>query len=305
MGVMRMGYAHIRVTDMAEAKKHYTETLGMKHVADHDGKLYMKGWDEWDHHSVVLEEGGVGLVKFGFKVQTLDDLAAIEKKGQAFGDCKVERMSKGDNFEVGDGVRFTTPGEHVIEIYHDMTYVGNEVGFVNPEAWPRDKKGVAVPALDHALIVCQDPTLSESFFREVMGFYPTERVQPEVDSKDCMATWMSAGEKIHDIAILGGPEQGKLHHFAFQLEDWSAILHAADLFSMDDVSIDIGPTRHGITRGQTIYFFDPSGNRNEVFAGGYRAYPDRPCVVWTPDQLGKGIFYHDRELNEAFTSVWT
>jgi len=26
-----------------------------------------------------------------------------------------------------------------------------------------------------------------------------------------------------------------------------------------------GPTRHGITRGQTIYFFDPSGNRNESF----------------------------------------
>jgi catechol 2,3-dioxygenase len=31
------------------------------------------------------------------------------------------------------------------------------------------------------------------------------------------------------------------------------------------------PARHGITRGTTIYFFDPAGNRNEVFAGlGYR-----------------------------------
>jgi hypothetical protein len=44
---------------------------------------------------------------------------------------------------------------------------------------------------------------------------------------------------------------------------------------MDDVPIDIGPTRHGITRGTTIYFFDPSGNRNEVFAGlGYRVHHD-------------------------------
>ena len=24
-----------------------------------------------------------------------------------------------------------------------------------------------------------------------------------------------------------------------------------------------------LTRGKTIYFFDPSGNRNEAFAGGY------------------------------------
>ena len=80
---------------------------------------------------------------------------------------------------------------------------------------------------------------------------------------------------------------------------------AADLFSMDDVPIDVGPTRHGITRGQTVYFFDPSGNRNEVFAGGYLAYPDRPMHVWTPEALGKGVFYHSRELNDAFTSVLT
>ena len=75
---------------------------------------------------------------------------------------------------------------------------------------------------------------------------------------------------------------------------------------MDDVPIDIGPTRHGITRGTTIYFFDPAGNRNEVFAGlGYRVHPDFPTINWTVDQLAKGIFYHARELNDAFTSVFT
>lgn len=137
MGVLRMGYAHVRVTDLAEAKKHYTYTLGMKVTAEDGNKVYLKGWDEWDHHSVVIEEGGVGVVKFGFKVEKLEDLARFEKQGQAFGDCIVERMSKGDNLEVGDGVRFTTPGEHVIEVYHDMSSVGNEVGFHNPEAWPR------------------------------------------------------------------------------------------------------------------------------------------------------------------------
>ena len=35
------------------------------------------------------------------------------------------------------------------------------------------------------------------------------------------------------------------------------------------------------------------------------AYPDRPMHVWTPDALGKGVFYHARELNDAFTSVLT
>ena len=45
--------------------------------------------------------------------------------------------------------------------------------------------------------------------------------------------------------------------------------------------IDLGPGRHGITRGTTIYFFDPSGNRLETF-GGYTAYqmaPDTQAIT--------------------------
>ena len=38
---------------------------------------------------------------------------------------------------------------------------------------------------------------------------------------------------------------------------------------------------------------------------GYTAYPDRPTVSWTPDSLGKGIFYIQRELNDRFTTVMT
>ncbi|HCE76743.1 MAG TPA: catechol 2,3-dioxygenase, partial [Dehalococcoidia bacterium] len=55
----------------------------------------------------------------------------------------------------------------------------------------------------------------------------------------------------------------------------------------------------------TIYFFDPSGNRNEVFAGGDYHYPDHPPVTWDAEELGKAIFYHDRVLNERFLTVLT
>ena len=98
---------------------------------------------------------------------------------------------------------------------------------------------------------------------------------------------MSAGQQVHDIAVLSGPN-GKLHHFAFRLGNWNDILRAGQLFSMDDVSVDVGPTQHGITRGETIYFFDPAGNRNEVFAGGYTAYPDRPRSPGRPRRSARG-----------------
>ena len=305
MGILRMGYAHIRVTDLAEAKAHYANTLGLYETLDQDGKLYFKGWDEWDHHSLVIEEGGVGLVKFGFKVEKPEDIDEIEKKGQQFG-LTVERMSKGENPEVSDGIRFTTPSDHVFEVYHDQTLIGTEVGTHNPEAFPRHLVGVGVPGLDHSLILAEDVRTMENMLSEVFGFYATERVQTDLDDDDAhyIATWMTSNNQIHQLAVLEGP-QSKLHHVAFKLQDWAEVGHAGDIMVMDDVPIDIGPTRHGITRGQTIYFFDPSGNRNEVFAGGYLAYPDRPTVKWTPDQIARGIFYHAREMNERFTTVTT
>jgi catechol 2,3-dioxygenase-like lactoylglutathione lyase family enzyme len=64
-------------------------------------------------------------------------------------------------------------------------------------------------------------------------------------------------------------------------------------------------TRHGITRGTTIYFFGPNGNRNEVFSGGYMTYPDFPCITWTADQIGKAIFYIQQEVNERFNTYVT
>ena len=302
--VIRLGYVHLRVTDLEEARNHYSNTLGMEVVHEEPGKLWLKCWDEWDHHSLVLEEGGVGLVKFGYKVENDDDLADVRAARPAVrGDHRpVQRRGEPEGRR---GVRITLPSEQTLELYTEMEFTGTDTGSINPEAWPRNVRGVGTHWIDHALIAAEDPGLVERFMMEVLDFRPAERVVESMEHPDLIGTWMTCGESPHDLAFIKGPN-GKLHHFAYHLEDWGAILRAGDIFSMDDVPIDIGPTRHGITRGTTIYFFDPSGNRNEVFAGlGYRVHQDFPTINWTVDQLAKGIFYHARELNEAFTSVFT
>lgn len=87
---------------------------------------------------------------------------------------------------------------------------------------------------------------------------------------------------------------------------WHEVLLAADVVAKNKVKLDLPPTRHGITRGTTIYFFDPSGNRNEAFAGlGYLAQPDRPVSTWTEDQMWRGILFHSGEAYPAFTDVYT
>lgn len=304
MGVMRLGYVHLRVTDLESSAEHYRNTLGMDVVAEEDGRLYLKSWDEHDHHSVVLEEGGVGLVKLGYKVAAAEDLDEFEHRATAFG-ARVERMSKGDNVAVGDGLRITLPSEHTLELYNDVEYLGNATGSWNPDPWPREGlRGIGVPRLDHTLITTDDPALLERFFSEVLGFRAAERLVGGPDNDDLVGSWMFCGEQPHDIAFVKG-EQGKLHHFAYHVDDWSSLLRAGDIFSMRDVPIDFGPARHGITRGETIYFFDPAGNRNEIFAGGYRTGPDFRPITWTMDKAAQGINYTHRELDPDFLNVVT
>lgn len=304
-GVMRLGYVHIKVTDLAEARDHYVNTLGLYPTKEESGKVFLKGWDEFDHHSILLEEGGVGVTKFGFKVRRSSDLDEFEKKAQAFGDVQVDRFGAGENAEVGDGVRFTMANGHVIELYNEMTQVGVEVGTHNPDSFPGDLRGVGAPALDHALMATDNVEAMEDFFMNVLDFYPCERmVASPDDGAPLIATWLSCGNQNHNLAWVKGPD-GALHHISFRLKDWNAVTAAADLFLHRDIPLDLAPTRHGITRGETTYFFDPSGNRNETFSGGYEMFPDRPVVTWTMDELGKGLDYYRREVTPTFLSVFT
>ena len=305
-GVMRPGHIQLRVLDLDESVEFYKNVLGLVETGrDAAGRVYFKAWDERDHNSVILRQAdraGVDLI--GFKVKDKATLEKLDKDLQAYG-VATERVPAGDLLETGERVRFTIPTGHVMELYADKTDVGNGQPYTNPDPWiPAAEHGIGPHRFDHCLLY--GPNLEDTLklFSEVLGFHLVERVLME-DGKSLLAMFISCSHKAHDLAFVCHPEPGKLHHLSFLLGTWEQVLRAADIMSMNRVSIDIGPTRHGITRGTTIYAFDPSGNRFETFAGGYETYPDHAPITWTFDQVGQAIFYHDRKLNERFLSVVT
>jgi catechol 2,3-dioxygenase len=302
-GVLRPGIVQIRVLDMADALVHYRDRLGMFEVmTGDDGRVYLKGFDEFDHHSVVLREADeAGIDLFAFKVMNDDALVEFTNRLQAYG-LETDEVPAGEQPATGRRVGFTIPSGHRIELYAEMDFSDRGPQVINPNVWPEEPRGMAVTRMDHALLY--GPNIREvvKIFTEVLDFTVAERAAlPE----DGIAVWLTCSNKAHDVAFVEIPDPGRLHHVAFWLENINAVVHAGDVMAYHDIPIDIGPTRHGITRGHTIYFFDPSGNRNEVFGGGYTYYPDNPTREWTTDQLGKGIFYYERQLNEAFLAVYT
>ena len=305
-GVLRPGHMQLRVLDMEESVKFYKDVIGLVETGrDAAGRVYFKAWDERDHNSVILRQADTaGMDFFAFKVLDKATLDKLDRDLQAYG-VKTERIPAGELMETGERVRFEIPTGHQIELYAEKTDVGNGMPYTNPDPWtPAAEHGIAPVRMDHCLLYGPDIDGVKKLFTEVLGFYLVEHVLLE-DGKTDLAIWLSCSHKAHDIAFVRHPEPGKLHHISFLLPTWEKVLRAADLMSMNRVSIDIGPTRHGITRGQTIYAFDPSGNRFETFAQGYETYPDVPVRTWTFDEVGAGIFYHDRALNERFLSVVT
>ena len=304
-GVLRPGHMQLKVLDLDESIDFYTNVVGLIQTGREGDRAYFKAWDERDHHSLVLRGAGeAGMDFFGFKVADDATLAKLESDLNAYG-VTTERIPAGDLLETGERVRFEVPSGHLIELYSQKTAVGTPLGVTNPPPrCPAAEQGIAPIRMDHALLYGPDIEKVQALFVDVLGFYLVEHVLLE-DGQTDLAIWLSCSTKAHDIAFVRNEEPGKLHHTAFLLESWERVLRAADLMSMNQVSIDMGPTRHGVTRGTTIYAFDNSGNRFETFCGGYQSYPDWEPVTWTWDEVGPAVFYHDRQLNPAFLSVYT
>ena len=304
-GVLRPGHTQLRVLDLDESIEFYSNVLGLIQTGREGDRAYFKAWDERDHNSIILRQADTaGMDYMGFKVLNNDTLNQLEADLKNYG-VTTQRIKAGELLETGERVRFEIASGHQIELYADKKDVGNGMPYENPAPWtPESERGMGPIRFDHSLLYGPDIEKVEALFCDVLGFFKVEHIVLE-DGVTDLAIWLSCSVKAHDIAFVRNEEPGKLHHTAFLLESWEKVLRAADLMSMNKVSIDMGPTRHGVTRGTTIYAFDPSGNRFETFCGGYQTYPDHQTIKWTWEEVGPAVFYHDRQLNPAFLSVYT
>ena len=302
MGILRLAHVDIRTTDLDLASAYYSEVMGLFETERDDDHVYFKAWDEIDHHSLRLRyDSRIGLDKLCFKVEAEDDLADLERRIEAYG-LPVSRVSDGESVGQGESLQFDSPSGHRLEFVHDVEKVGNLLGKRNPGVVPQNLAGIAPPRLDHCLVTTEEVGEVAKFFMDVLGFSMSEQL---IDGNGHpRLAFMQRSGRPHDIAFVQGPNGG-FHHFAYWLDDWDHVRKAADILAYNGIGLDIGPTRHGMTRGHTIYFFDPLGVRNEVFTGGYRCDPDFPTITWTEDNLGRAAFYYEGEVNRRFLTVFS
>ena len=188
-----------------------------------------------------------------------------------------------------------------MELVHGMEQVGNLLPNTNPPPRPMGLVGFAPPRIDHIFLTCEDVSLNTRLPHRRARLPPdrADRGRGRLPGRD-------AGSRCPTPATTSRSSPGQdrgLHHFAWWVDDWNAIRDTADTLAYHGVRIETNPTRHGATRGHCLYFFDPAGNRNEVFTGGYWVDPDEPAVTWTESEMGRAIFYYDGVVNQRFLTV--
>lgn len=133
-GVLRPGRVALRVLELEPALKHYIDVLGLQETGrDAQGRVYLKAWDEHDHHSVVLREAdSPGMDYMGFRVDsdaTLERLAGEVAASGLAQDCAW--IPAGEHLRTGRRFRFTIPTGHAIELFADKDKLGCQTGDLN------------------------------------------------------------------------------------------------------------------------------------------------------------------------------
>ncbi|WP_269844872.1 catechol 2,3-dioxygenase [Zhongshania marina] len=299
-GVLRLGEVQIRVMDMEAAKTHYGKWMGLIEMhTDENGLVYYKAWDEKDHHSVILRHSDKpGLDHFAFKVYDDETLTKLRSGIEKFG-IEVTEIPKGDLYKSGRRLKFFLPTGQEMHLYAEKEYVGNTLGEINPGVLPDEGviRGFRINGLDHCFIAGPNAKESIRLFLEVFEFDLTEKVVDENGEPRLM--FVSCSTRAHDIAIAEGPELGLFHHASFRLDSTQDHVHASDLIGKYNIPVEM-IDRHGVTRVKTVYYFDPSGNRNEIFCDGYTWYPDSPTLTWTMDNIEPAAFSQARYVPESF-----
>jgi catechol 2,3-dioxygenase-like lactoylglutathione lyase family enzyme len=127
VNVVRAAHAELVVTDLDRAADFYGGLLGFVETERDAEALYYRGYEEREHHSLVLRRGARPAVShIAFRIARPDDLAVLEERFRDKG-LAVRRIPAGEERGQGAAVRVQDPCGLPVELYHEMETVGRRL----------------------------------------------------------------------------------------------------------------------------------------------------------------------------------
>lgn len=308
--IAQCGTINLGVNDIEKSLWFYRDILGMEEVERDANVAYLRAFQEKGHHSLVLSEQDEAVVNtFSFRTKRPQDVELFYNDLVERG-VEVLEVPSGTERGRGEAIRFQIPGgEHPIELYYDMEKPEAPEGIRSRiKSNSSTRRGLGVRRIDHFNVQTAPDSINqaEAWVREVLGFKRREFAMDPDDPNQVRASWMSVTPQVHDLAMVANGEgkKGQLHHLAYNLENMSDLLTAADVLRDLDVSYGTGPGKHGIGQAMYLYVFDPgSDHRIELYGGGYLIFdPDWEALEWKPEEFPEGLTWYGDPIDTTVGS---
>ncbi len=260
--IVRCAYAELVVTELDRSRRFWVDQLGFVVSVETEDALYLRGHEEFVHHSLILRVGTQpACARFALRVRTPDDVDRAERFHVERG-CTVRRYAAGETLGVGPSVRVEDPFGFVVEYFHEIEWTGHHHQRYDL------KRGGSISRLDHINLVTDDVAGSYRWYSD-LGFGLSETIE-DTATGELFATWMYRKQTVHDVATTQGSSP-RMHHLAFAVPEAHHILHVADVFGSlhDEGSLERGPGRHGVSNAFYLYLRDPDGHRVEIYTTDY------------------------------------
>ena len=180
-----VAHVELTVTDLAASREFYVDVLGLVPTAETDDALYLRGYEERLHHSLVLRVGPAPLLDhIAYRVRSAADLDAVAAAYRALG-CEVAEV---EDVELGQGpaIRLHDPLGFPIEFFHEMEQA--ETLLQRYDLY----RGARITRADHVNVYMPDVAAGFELYR-ALGFRCSEYIATTATS-DCSRCGSTASD---------------------------------------------------------------------------------------------------------------
>jgi len=272
--IVRAAFVELRVHDLAASEHFYADLLGMVVAARTEDAVYLRGWEERQHHSLILRRGvEPAAARLGFRVRGEEDLDRLA--GHV--DAPTRWEESGRDPGMGRSLRLFDPFGFPLEFFHEVELCETQHQRFDLH------RGAPLLRFDHLNL--HSPQVEETFrFWLSMGFRCSEYISTDdPENERITGAWLRRKPTVHDLALTAGAGP-RLHHFAYWVAEPAGVLRACDQLAGAQQShvIERGPGRHGVSNAFFVYLRDPDGHRIELYSCDYyTGDPDHPPLRWS------------------------
>src|SRR5215475_6469969 len=196
--IAHLGHAELLTPEPDKSLWFFTEVLGLTQNGASGDSVYLRTWDDYEHHSLKLTAAATsGIRRTGMRAASEEALqrrvAAIEAAGLGLG------WQDGD-VGIGPTYLFCDPDGHELELYFEteryQPAAATKPALKNQaQAYPG--RGVGVRRLDHVNFLAAHSEPNGRFVCEALGGRVTEQIV--LDDGTISAQWLHFAQKSYDL----------------------------------------------------------------------------------------------------------